>query len=127
MAFTSDIVLNDAQATPVAHTFTEIERALNTTKRVDANAGETLTEPQLMEIKHSVSGKAPNIIDRHLVSFSETVKDSLGVSQVVVCNFTLAVPRSSVITRAKVNDQFRYLINLLSNTTYVDKLLRGES
>jgi hypothetical protein len=123
MALASSLTLADFAA--ANHTFAATSVAADGTTRIDTAS--TLTEPQLLIIKSSTTGKAPNQIDRHLIQASLTKKDSLGVPQTVTCNLTLAVPRNVVITRTMVNDQFKYIVNFLATTTNVDAILRNES
>lgn len=125
MALTSNVSINDGQATPVSHTFAATVVATDGTTRIDQVS--TLVEPVLFVIKHSVSGKAPNLTDRTLVQFSTTKKDTLGVAQVLNSNFTIAAPRNAVITRAMINDHIAFIKNFLSVTANVDAILRGES
>jgi hypothetical protein len=56
----------------------------------------TLAEPIEMKISHSTSGKGEAIVDRHLVQFTRTVVDAVGVPRVAIVNFTIAMPRSTV-------------------------------
>lgn len=125
MSLAASIVINDGQATPVAQTFSATSVAVDGTTRI--NVATTLVEPGLFTIKHSVSGKAPHQIDRHLVQFSTVKKDALGVPYTLTGNLTLAWPRETVITRAMVNDQIAFIRNFLSVTANVDAIVRGES
>lgn len=126
MSFTSDLSVNDGQATPVAHTFSVTSTRPDGTDRIDQIS--TITEPNMLSIKHSTSGSAKTIItDRHLASAALTRKNAAGVAQTVVVNFTIAVPRDTIITRALINDAVAYARNVLGTTAAMDKFLRGES
>lgn len=125
MSLASNIVLNDGQTTPVAHTFSATKVAPDGTERIDTAT--TIVEPSLFVIKHSPSGKGATVSDRHLCQLSLTKKDALGVSQTLVTNLTVAVPRNVVITRAMINDHLAYVKNFIATSTNVDAILRNES
>lgn len=95
------------------------------------------SEPRGLKIKHQVSGRGKDAVDRHLLSFYVTQLDADGVPRTAVVNTTVAVPRSDVITSTHVYDLIANCIDLLTagqwagiqtalTTTNVDKLLRGE-
>jgi hypothetical protein len=101
-------------------------------------AESTLGLPTKMQIKHSLSGKADSLIDRHLVSFTKT-KLAGTVPVVATLNFTLSVPRAGdVFNTVDIAGMCRFLTNLLgfattTETEFADiqttlnALLRGES
>lgn len=133
MTFAADLVLDDADGTDVTY------RLRSTTsdggsQRIDIATD--LRNPALLVIKHSTTGKGTDAIDRHLVQFSRTLTDSNGKQATMTANFTLNVPRNSVITNQIVYDQVANLLDLLSDgaltsgltdTDAITALLRGES
>jgi len=131
MAFTSDLVLDDASGDDVTYRLTGTSS--NGSKRIDIAT--TLSEPAFLNINHAVSGKGGDAVDRHLVQFQRTITDSSGTPRTLTVNFTCAVPRSSVITSQVVKDQINNLLDLLSDgalttlasSNNIDSLLRGES
>lgn len=132
MNFTADIVLDDADGTDV--TYRRIGSLQNGSKWIDTAT--TLTAPCLMEILHNVTGKGADAVDRHLVRFARTIADAAGVPRTLTINFTLAVPRSAVMTAQVVYDQVANLLDFLtdqaltaglSDTDCIASLLRGES
>lgn len=131
MAFTSDLVLDDASGDDVTYRLVSSD---NTgTKRIDIAT--TLAAPAHLAIRHSVAGKGADIVDRHLVQFTRTIVDTNGSPRTLTVNLTLAVPRSSVITSQIVKDQIMNLLDLMSDgalttlatSANIDSLLRGES
>lgn len=133
MSFTDTLTLDDATGDPVVYAL--VGRDLNGSSRIDTAT--TATEPSNLVIKHSKSGANSNVVDRHLVQVSKTLSDSAGVSRTAIVNFTVAVPRSAVITQAMVFDMISNLIDFISDggfsdtgiagTTALTALLRGES
>lgn len=131
--FNATLTLDDASGDAV--TYSQIyANGADGTKRLDQAT--TLSQPGLMQIKHSVSGGNGNQIDRHLVQFSRTVMSS-GVPRVLTVNFTISVPRDPVITSTMVYDAVSNLIDFISDggfsdtgiagTTTLAALLRGEA
>lgn len=87
----------------------------------------TLSEPRALEIKHSEAGnKTTGVTDRTLISISDVVLDDSGAERRSIINTTLALDRSTEITRAMVDNQILLMIDFLSDTANVDKLLRKE-
>jgi len=95
------------------------------------------TEPRTLEIKHQVSGKGKDAVDRHLIKISTTKLDTEQVPHIVVVSTTLSLPRNTIVTATNVYNNVANMIDLLTalqwaplqtalTTTYVDKLLRGE-
>lgn len=131
MAFTSDLVLDDVSGDDVTYRLTSTDAGGS--KRIDIAT--TLQEPAFLSIRHSLTGKGADAVDRHLVQFTRTKTDANGIPRTLTVNFTMAVPRSSVITAALVADQVQNLLDLLSSgalttlasTANIDSLLRGES
>lgn len=105
------------------------------TQRLDSAT--TLSEPRMLIIKHSTNGSGSSAIDRHLVQFSQTEETAGGLAKTATVNFTMAVPRDSVITNQIVYDLVSNLIDFISDggftssgiagTTNLAALLRGES
>lgn len=132
MNFASDIVLDDADGTDI--TYRKISSLPAGSKWIDIAT--TLTAPGFMEILHAVQGKGAEAVDRHLLRFTRTLADAAGVPRTLTLNFTLAVPRSAIITNQVVIDQVANLLDFLTDqglttpladTDAVLSLLRGES
>lgn len=126
----NDITLDNKDGTDVVYRLTS--QTSDGTRRLDVAT--TLALPGQLSIKHSVTGKAPNIVDRHLVQLSRTVAASLGVAT-VNANFTLTVPRDVAVTNVVVYNVVSNILDFLSDgaltgmatVANVDALLRGES
>lgn len=126
----NDIVLDKADGTDVTFRLTQSDST--GTRRIDIAS--TLALPTTLVIKHSTSGKSPNVVDRHLVQVNRTVSTTLGSVQ-VTANFTLTVPRDIAVTSVIIHDVVSHLLDFLddgaltgfASTVNVDALLRGES
>lgn len=126
------LALDDASGDEVS--YVSIVGAPGESRRIDAAS--TLTEPKLLVIKHTTSGKGADVVDRHLVQFSQTEEGAGGTPRTAVVNFTMAVPRDSAITSAMIYDLASNLIDLIADgsfsssgiggTTNLAALLRGE-
>lgn len=132
MNFTTDIVLDDADGTDI--TFKRVGSLQNGSRWIDSAT--TLTAPAFLEILHNVTGKASDAVDRHLVRMTRTLADAAGVPRTLTANFTLAVPRSAIITSQIVYDLVANLLDFLTDqaltagladTDCISSLLRGES
>lgn len=127
---TPDIVLDNKDGSDV--TFRLVSSGTDGTRRIDIAS--TLALPATLTIKHSVTGKAPAVVDRHLVQLNKTVESSVG-SAVIICNFTITVPRDVAVTSAVVYNVISHLVDFLSDgsltglptTANIDSILRGES
>lgn len=126
----SDITLDSKVGTDTV--FKLVNQDQTGTRRLDVAS--TLALPNMLSIKHSVTGKAPLIIDRHLIQFSRTIATLTGTVPIQL-NFTLAVPRDVAVTNLLVADVVSYLVDFLSDgaatglatTANIDAILRGES
>ena len=126
----NDLVLKNAGGSDV--TYRLVSQDLLGTRRIDI-AG-TLALPATLGIKHSVSGKAPNVVDRHLIQLNKAVATATG-SATATINFTLTVPRDIAVTPAIIHDMVSNMLDLLTDGTYtgmattptLDAVLRGES
>lgn len=132
MAFTDELVLDDADGTDV--TYRLRSRDLNGSQRIDIATN--AQNPGLLSIRHSATGKGSDAVDRHLVSLTRTLTDAVGKQVTLTVNFTMAVPRNSVITNQIVYDAVGNILDLLtdqaltlglSDTDAIASLLRGES
>jgi hypothetical protein len=125
MAFTSNISLNDSAA--ASKTFVAISVSGTETIRMDSSTSNLA--PRRMIIRHaqSVDKVSRAIVDRHLLSFTNTVLDSEGVPYPQTGNFTLWVPRSPVVVRADTDHLIAFARNFLAVTGNVDSFLRNES
>lgn len=131
MAFTDDLVLDDVSGDDVTYRRTSSDS--QGTTRIDIAT--TLQEPAFLRIRHQTTGKGGDAVDRHLVQFERTKLDANGTPRTLTVNFTMAVPRSTAITSALVQDQVMNLLDLLASgglaslasTANIDSLLRGES
>jgi len=126
---------DDAGEFDVGH-FVLIDQSNAGSTRVLAES--TLALPTKMQIKHSLSGKADSVVDRHLISFSKT-KLSGSTPVVATLNFTLTVPRlGDTFNTVDIAGMCRYLTSLLGFATTTETefaaiqttlnaVLRGES
>ena len=126
----NDLTLDRADGTDVV--FRMVSQSPDATRRIDIAS--TLALPTVLIIKHSTSGKLPNVVDRHLVQVNKTVPTTSGTST-VNCNFTVTVPRDVAVTPTVVHDVISNVIDFLTDlsstglatTANIDALLRGES
>lgn len=105
----ADIVINDGQGTPVAHTFTYVSSVNGKVVRSDFSA--PVEEPLRFTHGHqskTVSGKA---VDSHLIRFDKTKLDSDGITP-LMANIRLMcdVPRA-VLSDALADDFAAYIRN----------------
>lgn len=125
MSFNPDISVTGA--TGEVSVYSEI--SLTNGKSIRRDSGRELATPSVLTISHELSGKAPNVSDRHLVRFDHTVAspqpDSIDVAT-VSAYLVLQVPRGRIITKEVVVDVLAKLMSFLSPAEHVDKLLNGE-
>jgi hypothetical protein len=127
--FDATLILDDASGDDVTYVLNKQDGTGS--ERMDQAS--TLAEPSVLRIKHSVTGKGSDAVDRHLVQIAKTEADSTSSATAVV-NFTISVPRSSLITSAMVYDLVANLLDFLMagglttlTTTNLAKLLLNES
>lgn len=126
----SDLTLDKADGTDVIYRLVSTDTTGS--RRIDIAS--TLALPATLVIKHSQSGKSPNVVDRHLVQLNKVVATAVG-SVTVNANFTLTIPRDVAVTAVVVNDVVSNLIDFLSDSALtgyathanLDALVRGES
>lgn len=126
----SDLTLDKADGTDVV--FRLVSTDTTGSRRIDIAS--TLALPATLVIKHSVSGKSPNVIDRHLVQLNKVIPTAVG-SVTLTANFTLTVPRDVAVTSAEVFDITSNVLDFLSDSALtgyaahanLEALLRGES
>lgn len=126
----NDITLDNKDGTDVV--FRLVSQDKDGTRRIDVAS--TLALPAVLTIKHTQSGKAPNVIDRHLVQLNKVVPSTLGTVSVNV-NFTITVPRDVSVTPVMIHNAVSNVLDFLSDgvttgmatTANVDAILRGES
>lgn len=126
----NDLTLDKADGTDVVYRLTQ--NMPDGTRRIDIAS--TLALPATLVIKHSTTGKAPNVVDRHLVQLNKTLATATG-SVTLNANFTLTIPRDAVVTNLEVHNVIANMLDFLldatlsTDTTFVnvDALLRGES
>lgn len=126
----NDITLDKADGTDVVYRLTSQDQT--GTRRIDIAT--TMALPAALVIKHSTTGKSPNVVDRHLVQLNKTVATALGSVNANV-NFTLTVPRDIAVTAVIIHDLVSNLVDFLSDSAItglatqanVDAILRGES
>lgn len=130
---TANLALDDASGDEVSY---NLQAYLpDGARRIDIAS--TPTEPRLLEIKHSTSGKDASAVDRHLISASVAKFDGAGVLKKGIVNVTFAQPRSTVISNTELLDLFSAIVDLLcdggfgssgmAGTTNASAILRGES
>lgn len=126
----NDLTLDNASGTDVIYRL--VSQDSNGTRRIDIAGNMAL--PATLIIKHSTTGKAPNIVDRHLVQLNRTLPTATGVVTLNV-NFTLTIPRDAAVSTTNVHDIVSNLLDFLSDsaltgfasTANVDAIIRGES
>jgi len=133
MSFTDTLTLDNASGTEA--TFALIAR--DSTGTVRRNTATTNAEPELLSVRHSVSGKGADAVDRHLFQVVRTELDAGGKARQATVNLTISHPRATVITDAEVFNMVAYIVDHLTDggfsgsgmagTTALTQLLRGES
>lgn len=126
----SDLTLKSAAGVDVVYRL--VSQDTTGTRRIDVAS--TLALPGMLSIKHSQSGKPPNIVDRHLIQLNKTLATALG-STTLNANFTLTVPRDVAVTSVAIHDIVSNMLDFLTDGTYtgmststtLDAILRGES
>lgn len=121
--FTANITLTDNAA--VSKTFNLISQTGQSTLRVDT-ASPTYS-PRSMAIRHSSSGKEPNIVDRHNVIFTDVKTDVDGSSSTASVSITIAMPRNDNHTADDIKHLLLGFAVEFLTASNIDALLRGES
>lgn len=106
----SDITLDKADGTDVV--FKLVSQGPDGTRRIDVAS--TLALPTTFTIKHSVSGKPPNLVDRHLIQLNRTVTAAIG-TVTVNANFTLTIPRDVAVTPTIIHDVVTHIVDFLTD------------
>lgn len=133
MAFADPLSLENAFN--AANSFVRTNQDAKGSSFIDSAS--TPTEPRGLVIRHQVSGKGAEAVDRHLVQAYYTKLDAETIPRTGIVNVTLAMPRNAVITNTIMYNLVSNLIDLLTaqqwaglqagmTTTWLDKLLRGE-
>lgn len=104
-----NIILKEGASGAFTYVLTGQQLSESKRNRTDANPG----TPKTLVVKHSTTGSKADIVDRHLVQISDTVKDSVGVLRTAVVNLTIAVPRDG-FTNAAVRGMVDRLVSLLT-------------
>ena len=126
----NDITLDKANGDDVV--FRLVSQGTDGSKRIDVAS--SLALPTTLVIKHSVSGKSPNIVDRHLIQVNKTVVTTTGTATVNV-NFTVTIPRDVALTPTIIHDVITHIVDFLTDgaatglatSANIDAVLRGES
>jgi len=126
----NDLTLDNKDGTDVVYRL--ISQSSDGSRRTDIAS--TLALPAVLNIKHSVTGKAPNIVDRHLVQLTKVVPTASGSATINV-NFTVTVPRDVAVTQVMIHNAVSNVIDFLldgastglATTANIDAILRGES
>lgn len=128
MAFADPLVLNDGQASPVAHNFALLFADAKEGKRVDPATAAPLVLN--LSIKHATQGSAKDasFADRRLLQVVYSELDAVGRPQYIISNHTVTIWRgvSAATMRPRVNDVLAYDRNFFSVTGNVDKWLSGQ-
>ena len=123
MSLSSTIVLKDNAAAD--KTFVQNQLDGSGSQRIDVSSN--LSNPRVMKLSHSSSGKGVDAVDRHLVQFASTETDVNGKVVTVIVNTTLSVPRNSQISRTDIDDLLAFTKNFFAVSANVDAILRNES
>ena len=126
----NDLSLDNKDGTDVLYRL--VSQNPNGSRRIDIAS--TLAIPSVLNFKHEVIGKSPNVVDRHLVQVSRSVATAAGTAAVLV-NFTVSVPRDVAVTPTLVYNAISNVIDFLmdlgltglATTANIDAILRGES
>lgn len=126
----NDLLLDNKDGSDV--TYRLVQNLPDGTKRIDIAS--TLAIPSTLVIKHSVTGPAAKLVDRHLVQVNKSVATATGTA-IVNVNFTVNVPRDVAVTPALVHDTISNVVDFLldlastglATTANIDAVLRGES
>lgn len=121
------IVLKDEAA--ANHTFVTVGSP-NGTAITRIDQATTLSAPRKMVVSHSTSGSGLNLVDRHLIQFTEVELDAAGNPFTTIVNFTIARPR-----RATGNTTVYNLVSYLkdaidtegAHSALIDQILQGQS
>lgn len=126
----NDITLDKKDGTDVIYRL--VSSSPDGSRRIDVASN--LALPATLVIKHSVTGKSPALVDRHLIQLNKSVTSTTGIAT-LNCNLTVTVPRDVAVTPTTVYDVICNLIDLLTDgattglatTANIDAILRGES
>lgn len=101
------------------------------------NIASSLSQPEVLEIKHSSSGKGATTVDRHLVSAFKTVNNGAGVPLKGGVNLTFNLPRDPAFDPEFIFDLLSVIVDLVTDGGFGDSgmtgnttataILRGES
>lgn len=105
----ADIVLNDGQGTPVAHTFTFVSTVNNRIIRADLSASPEA--PLTLTHAHSEDKKGGVIVRRHLLRVDRTVLDSDGITPHMTNIRLMADVPNPVLSDALADDLAAYIRN----------------
>lgn len=125
--FSNDITLAGDASSSTVYSLQSIANG----KSIRGDAAATLGQPKTLTVSHgevqrgkSLSG-VQRVADRHLVRIDRTVNDSLGESQTASVYVVIESPRL-IVTEAMQKDMVTQLVNFLTGSGYVDKLLNSE-
>jgi hypothetical protein len=126
----NDLTFDKADGTDVL--FRMVSQDQTGSRRIDIAS--TLALPTTLVIKHSTTGKPPDLVDRHLVQLNKTVTAAIGTVTANV-NLTLTVPRNVAITPTIIHDLVTHIVDFLTDgaatglatSANIDSILRGES
>lgn len=126
----NDLTLDNADGSDVVYRL--VNNSADGTRRLDVASSVAL--PSVLSIKHSVTGKAPNLVDRHLVQLTKTKAAAVGTVAASV-NFTLTIPRDTAISTTDIHNLVANVVDFLSDggitglatQANVDAVVRGES
>jgi hypothetical protein len=127
-----DSTLDICPTAPTPATGSEVEFVSNNTYPGGTdrlNSATSLSDPEKLVIKHSVSGseKGGNLVDRHLVSFSRVERDEDGKAHQCTVNVTIAVPRNGLFSTAEVTRQLALASNFLHTSGITAAILQNQS
>jgi len=105
----ADIILNDGQGTPVAHTFTFVSSVNNRIIRADLAAGPEV--PLTLTHAHSEDKKGGVTVRRHLLRLDRTVLDTDGITPHQVNIRLMSDVPNAVLTDALADDCAAYIRN----------------
>lgn len=117
-----NVVINDGQSTPVAHTFTYVGTVNNRVVRKDLAADPET--PLVMTTAHTESRRAGRVVDSHLQRFDKTVLDADNVTG-LPNNIRLMCDIDRAVFSDALADDFAAFIRNWATSANVRLWLRG--
>lgn len=118
----ADIIINDGQGTPVAHTFTYVQTQGNRIIRSDMS--QTPETPLTLTHAHSETSISGAKAKSHLLRFDKTILDADGVTP-YKANVRLCVDIPNAVYTDALADDFAAFVRNWATSVNVRAFLRG--